>query len=194
MAKTKTKGTAKTVSDTPVPQPITISSTNPKIMADNIKKLEKAIKGSDDASGISYDNTESHLTATNAQAAIDEVVSLIGSITSPEASDVSYDNTSSGLTATDAQAAIDELALKSKKIIIEDVASLFTYDTTYNIWATESGALAKTGYTLVGIIVNATSTNSPAANSVTYQGGYGRIRGWDNTYTFIASAIWIKNS
>ena len=109
MAKTKTKGTAKTVSDTPVPQPITISSTNPKIMADNIKKLEKAIKGADDASEISYDNTESHLTASNVQAAIDEVVTDIGSITSPTASDVSYDNTDSGLTADDVQSAIDEV-------------------------------------------------------------------------------------
>lgn len=112
MAKTKTKGTAKTVSDTPVPQPITISSTNPKIMADNIKKLEKAIKGADDASEISYDNTESHLTASNVQAAIDEVVTEIGSITSPDASDVSYDNTDSGLTADDVQDAIDELTSK----------------------------------------------------------------------------------
>ena len=105
MAKTKTKGTAKTVSDTPVPQPITISSTNPKIMADNIKKLEKAIKGADDASEISYDNTESHLTASNVQAAIDEVVSGL----TPTASDVSYDNTDSGLTADDVQSAIDEV-------------------------------------------------------------------------------------
>lgn len=109
MAKTKTKGTAKTVSDTPVPQPITISSTNPKIMADNIKKLEKAIKGADDASEISYDNTESHLTASNVQAAIDEVVTEIGSLA---ASDVSYDNTDSGLTATNTQAAIDEVNTK----------------------------------------------------------------------------------
>ena len=105
MAKTKTKGTAKTVGDTPVPQPITISSTNPKIMADNIKKLEKAIKGADDASEISYDNTESHLTASNVQAAIDELVPAL----SPAAEDVSYDNTDSGLTADDVQGAIDEL-------------------------------------------------------------------------------------
>ena len=109
MAKTKTKGTAKTVGDTPVPQPITINSTNPKIMADNIKKLEKAIKGADDASEISYNNMSSHLTASNVQAAIDEVVS---GLTSPDAEDVSYDNTNSGLEATNTQAAIDEIAYK----------------------------------------------------------------------------------
>ena len=106
MAKTKTKGTAKTVSDTPVPQPITISSTNPKIMADNIKKLEKAIKGADDASEISYDNTTSGLTAENVQAAIDEVATGLSGL---EASDVAYDNTGSGLTAATVQAAIDEI-------------------------------------------------------------------------------------
>ena len=114
MAKTKTKGTAKTVSDTPVPQPITISSTNPKIMADNIKKLEKAIKGADDASEISYDNTTSHLVASNVQAAIDEVVSEIGSIA---ASDVSYDNTDSGLTAATVQAAVDEVTGMVKSLV-----------------------------------------------------------------------------
>lgn len=112
----------------------------------------------------------------------------------PPAEDVVYDNTNSGLTADDVQAAIDELAVRSEKIIIEDVAPLFTYDTTYNIWATASGALNKTGYTLIGLNVVATSTNSPAACGVSYQGGYGRIRGWDNAYTFIASAIWVKNS
>ena len=82
MAKTKTKGTVKTVGDTPVPQPITISSTNPKIMADNIKKLEKAIKGADDASEISYDNTTSHLVASNVQAAVDEVTGMVKSLVS----------------------------------------------------------------------------------------------------------------
>ena len=108
MAKTKTKGTAKTVSDTPVPQPITIRSTNPKIMADNILRLEESIKAADvsanpsgtaedtllstigidgkkyelgpSAENTSYDNTESKLTATDTQAAIDEVVSSINSI------------------------------------------------------------------------------------------------------------------
>lgn len=126
MAKTKTKGAAKTVSDTPAPQPITISSTNPKIMADNIKKLEKAIKGADDASEISYDNTESHLTASNVQAAIDEVVTEIGSITSPAASDVTYDNTSSGLTADDVQDAIDEVNGKITNVSVVSTTTVTT--------------------------------------------------------------------
>ena len=170
MAKTKTKGTAKTVSDTPVPQPITISSTNPKIMADNIKKLEKAIKGADDASEISYDNTESHLTASNVQAAIDEVVTEIGSITSPDASDVTYDNTDSGLTADDVQSAIDEVApaltaagtmyssnvsVKKKLDDIKTVKvnfSSFTYDTSNKYFYSTRPASEYTVQEVIGVL------------------------------------------
>lgn len=64
--------------------------------------------GASDASGISYDNTGSGLTASNVQDAIDEVVGDIP--TGFAASAISYDNTGSGLTAADVQDAIDELA------------------------------------------------------------------------------------
>ena len=73
-----------------------------------------------------YDNTQSGLTATNVQDAIDEVANDVLSsgvasfngrtgAVNPQAgdydgSDIDYDNTVSGLTATDVQAAIDELA------------------------------------------------------------------------------------
>ena len=60
-----------------------------------------------DADLVNYDNTTSGLSATDAQAAIDEVAAASGG--SPSADSVSYDNTTSGLTATDAQAAIDEI-------------------------------------------------------------------------------------
>ena len=60
------------------------------------------------ASDVTYNNTVSGLTATDVQAAIDEVVAAIPSTI--DADDVNYDNTVSGLTATDVQAAIDELA------------------------------------------------------------------------------------
>lgn len=63
-------------------------------------------QGSGDADNISYDNTTSGLTATNVQAAIDEVAGEIPD----DASDVAYSNTQSGLTATNVQSAIDELA------------------------------------------------------------------------------------
>ncbi|MBO5956000.1 MAG: hypothetical protein J6Q39_00420 [Bacteroidales bacterium] len=56
------------------------------------------------ASDVTYDNTVSGLTATNAQDAIDEL---------HESDHIAYDNTVSGLTATDVQNAIDELASSS---------------------------------------------------------------------------------
>ena len=56
---------------------------------------------------IGYDNTDSGLTATNAQAAIDE---LAGALDDLSGADVSYDGTDSGLSATTVQGAVDELA------------------------------------------------------------------------------------
>lgn len=57
-----------------------------------------------------YDNATSGLTATDTQAAIDEVEGRVDTLeTSVPASNVTYDNSTSGLTATDAQGAIDEL-------------------------------------------------------------------------------------
>lgn len=60
-----------------------------------------------DASDVDYDNSGSGLTATDVQAAIDEVVGDIP--TGFAATAITYDNTVSGLTAADVQAAIDEL-------------------------------------------------------------------------------------
>ena len=76
----------------------------------SITLLEKEVKnggsgGSTTAAGVSYDNTTSGLTATDVQAAIDEIVNEMPTT----ATEVCYDNTTSGLTATDVQAAIDEI-------------------------------------------------------------------------------------
>lgn len=59
-----------------------------------------------EAEDVEYDNTVSGLTATDVQAAVDE---LAARPVVAAAADVTYDNTVSGLTATDVQAAIDEL-------------------------------------------------------------------------------------
>jgi len=67
------------------------------------------VAGDYEAEDITYDNTTSGLTATDTQAAIDELDNRLDNF-SVAASQVSYDNTVSGLTATDAQAAIDEIA------------------------------------------------------------------------------------
>lgn len=60
-----------------------------------------------DADNITYDNSASGLTATNVQAAIDELDTAIEG--QDEASEISYDNSTSGLTATNVQDAIDEV-------------------------------------------------------------------------------------
>lgn len=73
-----------------------------------------------EAENVAYDNTSSGLTATDVQAAIDELAQ--GGSATVEADDVTYDNTSSGLTATNVQAAIDEVAA----IKIEGGNHLFT--------------------------------------------------------------------
>ena len=55
---------------------ITTRSTNPKIMDDNIKILDDALAeaSTPPAEDVSYDNSDSGLTATNVQEAIDEIV------------------------------------------------------------------------------------------------------------------------
>lgn len=149
---------------------VTIRSTNPKIMDDNILKLENAIKAADvsanptgtaeetllttigidgkkydigaSAENVSYDNTDSGLTATNAQAAIDEL---------SEASSISYNNTTSGLTADDVQDAIDEVSATRKVIVTslpENVSSL-EVNSNLEFPITEN----LNGYALTGFVV-----------------------------------------
>lgn len=68
--------------------------------------------GSSEAVDINYDNTQSGLSATNVQAAIDELEDEIDSIVpggDVDAEDVGYNNITSGLTATNVQDAIDEV-------------------------------------------------------------------------------------
>lgn len=60
-----------------------------------------------DAEDVDYDNSGSGLTATDVQAAIDEVLGDIP--TGFAATAITYDNTVSGLTAANVQAAIDEV-------------------------------------------------------------------------------------
>jgi len=60
-----------------------------------------------DASDIEYDNGASGLTATDTQAALDELKTITDN--QNEASEISYDNSTSGLSATNVQDAIDEV-------------------------------------------------------------------------------------
>lgn len=63
-----------------------------------------------DASDVDYDNTSSGLTATDVQAAIDEIENQLNNLPAPTAGNTSYNNAISGLVATNVQQAIDELA------------------------------------------------------------------------------------
>lgn len=140
MAKTKAKTkTTREVGDS-APKGLTIRSTNPAIMSEQILQLSKMIKSSDEASEISYDNTTSGLTAENVQAAIDEVSTGLSTL---EASDVGYDNTDSGLEATNAQAAIDEVNTKVGGVL--GWTLIGTIDST-------SEALDVSGYTELYIV------------------------------------------
>lgn len=81
-------------------------TTTDKTLIGAINEIYGMITGGGDAitaNNVVYDNTTSGLTASNVQAAIDEV-------DGKDAGDIEYDNTNSGLTATNVQAAIDELA------------------------------------------------------------------------------------
>ena len=98
MGQTKTK--SRSVGDSPKP-PITIRSTNPKVIDDNIAKLEKAIQASDVSANPSGTAEETLLSTIG----IDGKKYELG----PSAGNTSYDNTDSGLTGDDVQSAIDEV-------------------------------------------------------------------------------------
>ena len=90
------------------------------------------------ASRISYDGTTSGLSATDVQAAIDEVVGDIPTIPATyDADDIVYDNTTSGLTATDAQAAIDEVASTVGELSEKN----FQYNTLWSGDASTAGSV-----------------------------------------------------
>lgn len=71
-----------------------------------VDQLKTYVLNNLEAVSVLYDNSGSDLTATEVQAAIDELAGLVGS---GAAIDVTYDNSTSGLTAVNVQAAIDEV-------------------------------------------------------------------------------------
>lgn len=86
--------------------------------------IDAAGGGTPAAEDVTFDNVASGLTATDVQAAIDEVDAAVPA----DASEVDYDNAVSGLAATDVQAAIDEVAAAASggtapTIVVTDVAT-----------------------------------------------------------------------
>lgn len=101
-----------------------MATTNILDLNNRVSELEKnKDSGGGTAEDVTYDNTASHLEATDVQAAIDE---LSGEIAGLSADDVSYDGTDSGLSAVTVQSAIDETVNKIETIGAVDVS----YDNT----------------------------------------------------------------
>lgn len=112
-----------------------------------------------DAGDVNYDNSVSGLTATDVQAAIDEVQAEIAAIPSTvAASAVTYDNTVSGLTAADVQAAIDEL----KALIPTTPQYITTGLTTSGCIINQGGYYVDNGTVYVDVTL--TTTQSLSAN------------------------------
>ena len=90
-------------------------TTNILDLNNRVTELEKnASSGGGTAENITYDNTDSGLTADTVQDAIDELASDLSGLS---ADDVTYDNTDSGLTADTVQDAIDEIAPNTHEIV-----------------------------------------------------------------------------
>ena len=154
MGKTKTK--SRSVGDSPKP-PITIRSTNPKILDDNIAKLEKAIQAGDVSANPSGTAEETLLSTIG----IDGKKYELG----PSAENTSYDNTDSGLTADDVQSAIDELNTKITKHDLS-AGETTTVDTTdfIPVTMTSNGyitifTLSSGGTDSIDIAINTSGTN-----------------------------------
>ena len=113
-----------------------------------------------EAEDVEYDNTVSGLTATDVQAAVDE---LAARPVVAAAADVTYDNTVSGLTATDVQAAIDELKalIPSGRQYITTGLAVFNNRCVIN----DGGYSIENGYVYVDITVT-TITSVTGTNAV----------------------------
>lgn len=112
------------------------------------------------AQDVTYDNTGSGLTATDVQAAIDELASGAGTIA---AASVTYDNTVSGLTAADVQAAIDEL----KALIPATPQYITTGLSTETALINDGGYYIDNGTVYVDITVTLTSAAVQGSTLIT---------------------------
>lgn len=168
-------------------------TTTDKTIIGAINELAAEIEpsGGVSAASVSYDNTTSGLTATNVQAAIDEVDAKVDAIPSTSsASNVSYSNTNSGLSATNVQAAIDELANEESSTILGTAVSLSTYTALSNPYTFPSD-----GYLRVG---NGDTNTATVAHIVDSNGvDHGYISHLNNSsYTFVRKGMktWVAGA
>lgn len=177
-------------------------TTTDKTIIGAINELAAEIQpsGGVSAASVSYDNTDSGLTASNVQAAIDELKDDIDAIpTTSSAANVSYTNTTSGLAATNVQAAIDEVDAKIDALTPSSYTLIATMTNT-----TPVTDLALDGKTIVAIGVDTTNnrsnmyyipkgtldlafTDNPSRfNVVLDTSGFGITKVSTNSYTFTA--------
>lgn len=121
---------------------ITIRSTNPKIMDDNIKILDNAlaVASTPPAEDVSYDNTDSGLTATDVQAAIDETAKNVDGLKPKEIYSFTPDGTTTISAALDALYAENILTIRSK-IKIGTTCFTITELLSGNIFASSSNII-----------------------------------------------------
>jgi hypothetical protein len=147
----------------------------------NTKTLKEKVDEVAQSANVTYDNASSGLTATDVQAAIDEVAQDVSSI---DSANVTYDNTTSGLTATDVQAAIDEVA--SSKTLVHSV----------DVTTTSSQSLtANTPAEITGLSVTLTpqSTNSKFLLMANWNGEGSNTNNQNTVFGFKRDSSYIGN-
>ena len=127
------------------------------------------------ADDVSYDNTDSGLTATNVQDAIDELASG-GAIA---ANAVGYDGTSSGLSATNVQAAIDEVVSEIPSAGIVDLNLVNNNTPT----VTAAGGSVMANYTKVHVLTNDDASIGKIYGGISITGASISINDWTTIVT-----------
>lgn len=144
----------------------------------NIYAVNPAVNN---ASGVSYDNTGSGMTATNVQDAIDELKNDIPSSLSATA--ITYNNTVSGLSATDVQYAIDEVNAK---------VSSSTLGTVYELVLNIDYTAPSDGYITIGCTNNSASYAQATINGVLAMYIYGTTQGYQSQSCFVRKGMTLK--
>lgn len=158
-------------------------TTTDKTIIGAINELAAEIEpsGGVSAASVSYNNTTSGLTASNVQAAIDEVDAKVDTIPT-SASGISYNNTTSGLSSTTVQGAIDELATSTSVFTLAGTA---TGTTAVNIPSNATEIMCK-----VDLNDNATGgTLSVTMSILKLMGTKQYIDGYMNSASNYASVI-----
>ena len=152
-----------------------------RLTAAQIAALGGGGGGTPDADAVSYDNTASGLTASDVQAAIDELAATPPSV--PTAASTSYDNAASGLSAANVQDAIDELAAVSPGTG-DVVGPSSSVDAQIAVFDGATGKLIKDGGLAVSdLYFDAIAAAAISGGTVTLNCNGGRVRNFTVSMT-----------